>query len=157
MSVRSRSSPWFKQPKPEHPDEQPEDDQNAGADMRNDFEKVIGKDAADEIFEHQSDYLVTEKLRSTLLRVWTTRPPNTYLENFQESVLQRLDGHCHFCGVLIHSSLQPATFQYSKLEELLTVICPICGYAATFNYVEHVSPRFNEMLKELRAAKKEKG
>lgn len=118
---------------------------------------MFGREAAREMNNTFERGAVVQRHKEYTVEFWTTHPPNFYLENFQESVLQRLDGHCHFCGVLIHSSLQPANFQYSRVSELLTVICPICGYAASFSQMDQVSPRFNEMLKELRAAKKEKG
>lgn len=153
MSLRSRFAPWFKS---EQKKEEPQQNDHTGT-YRGDCEKMLGEDAAREM-----DYLVAQdrivqEQQSFIVQSWTTRPPNLYLEDFQESVLQRLDNHCHFCGVLIHSSLQSAHFQYSRVTDLLTIICPICGFAASFGYLDQVSPRFNEMLKELRDAKKERG
>jgi hypothetical protein len=153
MSLRSRFAPWFKSaPKEEAPRQNDYEGTYEG-----DCEKMLGEDAAREMNNSMTRDRMVQDLRNATIQSWTTRPPNLYLGEFQESVLKRLDNHCHFCGVLIHSSLQSAQFQYSRVTDLLTVICPICGFAASFGYLEQVSPRFSEMLRELRDAKKERG
>lgn len=156
MSKRSRFFPWFRSPRPD-PKASLTDKHAELPSYEGDLEKVLGQDAAREINLCWDRDALAQRLKNCLAVSWTTKPPNLYMGEFQESVLQRLDNHCPFCGVLIHSSLQPASFQYSRVSDLLTVICPICGYAASFSRMDQVSPRFNEMLKELRDAKKERG